>query len=111
MDSRIVDDKIEVRNVVAVQPGWLLPRFVADWAKGEYYFNREPIIAWGTTVISGKTSRHKEQRALEEPRHTSNHGRAQSRRFPWPLGSEACLTGTFKIPGQAAPENEAAALP
>jgi hypothetical protein len=31
-----------------------LPRFVAGWAKGEYYFNREPIIAWGTTVISGK---------------------------------------------------------
>jgi hypothetical protein len=68
MDSRIVDDKIEVRNVVAVQPGWLFaPVRSPGWAKGEYYFNCEPIIAWGTTVISGKRLGTKNNEPWKDP--------------------------------------------
>jgi hypothetical protein len=34
MDPRVMNDKVEVRNVVAAQPGWLLAPFVAGFGEG-----------------------------------------------------------------------------
>jgi hypothetical protein len=34
MDSRIMDEKVKVRNVVAAQSSWLLARFLAAWGEG-----------------------------------------------------------------------------
>jgi hypothetical protein len=107
MDSRIMDDKVEVRTVVAAQPGWLLARFVAGWGEGEYYFDYEPIIAWDITVISGKRLPNDGPWQDADVHPITVEGRADAFPGPWAV---KLPDGTFKIPGEAAPENEAAAL-
>jgi hypothetical protein len=109
MDPRITDDKVEVRNVVAAQPGWQLARFVAGFGEGEYYFDYEPIIAWDITVISGKRFGTKNDEPWQDAdvHPITVEGRADAFPGPWAL---KLPDGTFKILGEAAPENEAAAL-
>jgi hypothetical protein len=40
-----MDAKVEVRDVVAAQPGWLLAPGRGALGLGELYFDYEPIIA------------------------------------------------------------------
>jgi hypothetical protein len=40
-----MDGKVEVRDVVAAQPGWLLAPGRSALGRGELYFDYEPIIA------------------------------------------------------------------
>jgi hypothetical protein len=108
MDSRITDEKVEVRSVVTAQPSWLLARFVAGWREGEYHFDYEPIIAWDITVISGKRLPKNVEPWQDADVHPITlEGRADAFPGPWAV---KLPDGTFKIPGEAAHENEAAAL-
>jgi hypothetical protein len=107
--NRPLDERVEVRNVVAAQPGWLLARFVAGWGEGEYYFDYEAIIACDITVISGKRLGTKNDGRWQDAdvHPITVGGRADAFPGPWAV---KLPDGTFKIPGEAAPENEVAAL-